>query len=125
MVLEKGTVMPPKHILELILQLLDVDEQDYVFASCAGQGIFLRRCMDKGAEVCGCDSNPIFCEKLHTEGIEAITEDFLQMDQNRLKKKPTVGFINPPYGLGSEKAPDYYELRFVEKLLDVVAVGGL
>lgn len=30
MVLEKGTVMPPKHILELILQLLDVDEQDYV-----------------------------------------------------------------------------------------------
>lgn len=153
---KKGIVLTPKHIADLFTELIPIKPNDKIFDACCGTGAFLISGMNvlinaiansemadkknridhiKEKQLLGFEksdtmfslavSNMLFRgdgkTKIHCIdffGDEAIT--LLE------KEKPTVGFINPPYGgLDNEKNPTKKEMQFLERILDNVSRYGL
>ncbi len=117
-----GIVLTPPHITEFFADIVDIQYADVVFDNCTGTGGFLVSAMKKMIEKCGGDlsqENNIKHHRLY--GIEyqpeiyplAVSNMFLHgdgksnivggscFDNDTIKKikekKPTVGFLNPPY----------------------------
>ena len=52
-------------------------------------------------------------------------KDFLLQNEYALQLKGCdVGFMNPPYSMGSKANPELYEISFIKHLLDSLAVDG-
>lgn len=140
-----GIVLTPKHITELFALIANVSKDDKVLDICAGTGGFLISSMVKmiqtatteaevddikGNRLIGVEQNPSMYAlgasnmilrgdgkaNLHQgscfdSGISAAVK----------RHKANIGMINPPYAKTKE---DLHELRFVEQMLDSLALGG-
>ena len=142
-----GIVLTPRHITDLMCDLLDIQKGDVVFDPCCGTGGFLISAMHRMLAQSDNESEIRDIKKRHLHGFElqnnmftiAATNMILREDGNSnlectdfLKKKPaqvqmkgaTVGLMNPPYSQGSKDDPSQYEISFTEHLLDSLVEGG-
>ncbi|MGV1071781.1 HsdM family class I SAM-dependent methyltransferase [Clostridium perfringens] len=137
-----GIVLTPRHITELFCELAEIDKSSKVIDICCGTGSFLVAAMHKMLEgnLNDDERESIFNKQLY--GIE-INSDLYTMacanmivrgdGHSKLKnldcfsKEVTkeltgicnVGLINPPY---SQKD---CELKFIERMLDLLTIGGI
>ena len=147
---KKGIVLTPNHTTTLFSELIDLKTDDVIFDPACGTGAFLIAGMNKLIETIERSSLPNKKEKIQTIkanqliGIEKSTtmftlaisnmlfrgdgksqiynEDFFTEETDKILKdrKPTIGFVNPPFGgKNNDKNPTKKEIQFLEKLLDV------
>ncbi len=137
-----GIVLTPPHITELFAEISEANKASCILDNCCGTGGFLISAMKKMVADCDGDSRKIAqIKKSKIIGIEfqddiyalAISNMILQddgkssialsscFDSNTMaavkKKKPNIGFLNPPYK--TEKA-DIEELEYVLNNLDML-----
>ncbi len=153
---KNGIVLTPRHITELFTELIDVKANDIIFDLCCGTGAFLVAGMHKILELLenssipnkqeleskvkenqllGFEKNPtMFSLSISNmlfrgDGKSQIyhIDCFDQEADKILKKiKPTIGFINPPYGgQDNTKNPTKKEIQFLQKLLDSCSRYGI
>ena len=143
-----GVVLTPKHITELMAELVDVKADDRVLDPCCGTGSFLIAAMNRMLKCAQNDEErkEIRTQKLHgielRESMFAIATtnmimrgdgksnlrqgDFFREDILDLQSQHfTVGLMNPPYSQGKNKTNQHLsELKFICQLLDVLAVDA-
>jgi hypothetical protein len=143
-----GIVLTPPHITELFAELAQVNENSIIYDNCVGTGGFLIAAMRemiekaKGNEakikqikmqqLIGTEDQPhIFALAvsnmyIHQDGKTNIIKGNC-FDEEVIKqvklKKPTVGFLNPPYQ--SDKKKDDNELLFILNNLECLVDGGI
>ena len=142
-----GIVLTPPHITDLFAELAQVNKNSIAFDNCTGTGGFLISAMKKMIDDAKGDLKKI--EEIKSKqliGVEyqahifalAVSNMYIHQDGktniingscfeediiNEVKaKKPTVGFLNPPYK--SDKKTDTDELEFIFNNLDSLVVGG-
>ena len=142
-----GIVLTPSHITELFAILAQVNKETIVYDNCVGTGGFLISAMKKMIESARGDENKI--KKIKSNqliGVEyqahiyalSVSNMYVHQDgktniinencfDNSViaqvkKKKPTVGFLNPPYK--SDKKTDIDELEFVLNNLECLVAGA-
>ena len=142
-----GIVLTPPHITELFSDLAQVNKNSIVYDNCTGTGGFLISAMSKMIEDAQGDEAKIKEIKLtqligteyqanifalavsnmyiHQDGKTSIFNGSC-FDEEIIKKikakKPTAGFLNPPYK--SDKKTDDDELEFVLNNLECLVDGG-
>ena len=142
-----GIVLTPPHISELFAELAQVNKKSIVYDNCTGTGGFLISAMKKMIEDAKGDEENIKAIKstqligveyqshiyalavsnmyIHQDGKTNIVNgsclDAVVATQIKLKK-PTIGFLNPPYK--SDKKNDIDELEFILSNLDCLVDGG-
>lgn len=142
-----GIILTPRHICDLMCELVDVSEDDIVLDSCCGTAGFLISAMYRMLSLAENEQKKKEIKKRQLHGFElqsnmfaiAATNMILRKDGNSnleccdfLKKNPaqvqlkgaTVGLMNPPYSQGTKNDPEQYELSFIEHLLDSLVQGG-
>lgn len=142
-----GIVLTPPHITELFAELAQVNKNSIAFDNCTGTGGFLISAMKKMIEDAKGDTKKIAeIKSKHLIGVEyqahifalAVSNMYIHQDGktnimngscfdediiNEVKaKKPTVGFLNPPYK--SDKKTDTDELEFILNNLECLVDGG-
>lgn len=141
-----GIVLTPPHITELFSELAQVNKNSIAFDNCTGTGGFLISAMKRMIIDAKGDIEKIQeIKKSQLIGIEyqshiyalAVSNMYIHQDgktniingscfdinviQEAKAKKPTVGFLNPPY---KSKKSDIEELEFVLNNLDILVDGG-
>ena len=153
---KNGIVLTPRHITELFTELIDVKANDVIFDLCCGTGAFLVSGMHKilsmiedshlpnkqelksnvkEKQLLGFEKNPTMfslsisnmlfrgdgkSQIYHVDCFEEEADKILE------KIKPTIGFINPPYGgQDNTKNPTKKEIQFLQKLLDSCSRYGI
>lgn len=142
-----GIILTPRHICDLMCDLVDVRADDVVLDPTCGTGGFLISAMHRMLSMADTDIQRKSIKKKQLHGFElqsnmfavAATNMILRGDGNSnlqctdfLKLNPaktqlkgaTVGLMNPPYSQGTKNDPDQYELSFIEHLLDSLTVGA-
>ena len=153
---KKGIVLTPNHITTLFTQLIPIKANDKIFDACCGTGAFLISGMNKlidsisnssmtskTQKIDNVKQNQLLgFEKSNTMYSLAISNmlfrgdgksrihniDFFSDEAISILKneKPTIGFINPPYGgLDNKKNPTKKEIQFLEMMLDNVSRYGV
>lgn len=142
-----GIVLTPPHITELFVDLAQVNKNSIAYDNCTGTGGFLISAMKKmitdakgdetkekkikSEQIIGTEyQSHIFAlvvsnMYIHQDGKTSIINGDC-FDEEVIKKvkprKPTVGFLNPPYK--SNKKTDTDELEFILNNLDCLVDGG-
>lgn len=142
-----GIVLTPRHITNLMCELIDINENDYVLDPCCGSGGFLIAAMNKMLEETD-DKNKkdnIKQEQLH--GIElqqklftiATTnmilrgdgksnlkrDDIFHVDKDIYSNKITKALINPPYSQAKTKNLSHLsEISFIKETLTLMKTGA-
>lgn len=142
-----GIVLTPKHICDLMCDLVNVGPTDVVLDPTCGTAGFLIAAMHRMLSFASNEQERRDIKKKRLHGIELQSNMFavaaanmiLRRDGNSnlecsdfLKQNPaqiqlkgaTVGLMNPPYSQGTKADPDQYEISFVERLLDSLTVGA-
>jgi type I restriction-modification system DNA methylase subunit len=142
-----GIILTPRHICDLMCEIVDVKPDDVVLDPCCGTAGFLISAMHQMLSKATTDYQKTEIKKRQLHGFElqtnmfaiAATNMILRKDGNSnlecanfLKKNPaqvqlkgaTVGLMNPPYSQGTKKDPEQYEISFVEHLLDSLTQGA-
>ncbi|CAM1380221.1 HsdM family class I SAM-dependent methyltransferase [Fretibacterium fastidiosum] len=142
-----GIILTPRHITDLMCDLVDVQVNDVVLDPTCGTAGFLISAMHKMLSMSDSDAQRKDIKKKQLHGFELQSNMFavaaanmiLRHDGNSnlectdfLKKNPaqvqmkgaTIGLMNPPYSQGTKADPSQYELSFVEHLLDSLTEGG-
>jgi hypothetical protein len=142
-----GIVLTPPHITELFTELAGVNKNSIVFDNCTGTGGFLISAMKKMVEDAKGDEEKIKNIKSNQLiGVEyqahifalAVSNMYIHQDgktniingscfdEDIIKevktKKPTIGFLNPPYK--GNKKTDTDELEFILNNLECLVEGG-
>jgi type I restriction enzyme M protein len=142
-----GIVLTPPHITELFAELAQVNKNSIAFDNCTGTGGFLISAMKKMIEDAKGDTERILNIKAkQLIGIEyqahifalAVSNMYIHQDgktniingscfeEDIIKevkaKKPTVGFLNPPYK--GDKKTDTDEFEFILNNLECLVDGG-
>lgn len=142
-----GIVLTPPHITELFAELAQVNKNSIAFDNCTGTGGFLISAMKKMIEDAKGDTERILSIKskqligveyqshifalavsnmyIHQDGKTNIINGSCFEDEiiKEVKaKKPTVGFLNPPYK--GDKKTDTDEFEFILNNLDCLVDGG-
>lgn len=142
-----GIVLTPPHITELFSELAQVNKNSIAFDNCTGTGGFLISAMKKMIEDAKGDTVKIAeIKSRQLIGVEyqahifalAVSNMYIHQDGktniingscfeeeiiNEVKaKKPTVGFLNPPYK--GDKKTDTDEFEFILNNLDCLVDGG-
>lgn len=142
-----GIVLTPPHISELFSELAQVNKSSIVYDNCTGTGGFLISSMKKMLEDAKGDEAKIKSIKAaQLIGVEyqshifalAVSNMYIHQDGKTniingscfdvavvaevKARKPTVGFLNPPYK--SDKKKDIDELEFILSNLDCLVDGG-
>lgn len=142
-----GIVLTPPHITELFSDLAQVNKSSIAYDNCTGTGGFLISAMKKMIADAKGDQTKIKEIKLNQLfGVEyqahifalAVSNMYIHQDgktniingncfdeeimQEIKSKKPTVGFLNPPYK--GDKKKDIDELEFVLNNLECLVDGG-
>lgn len=142
-----GIILTPRHITDLMCDIVDVGPNDIVLDPCCGTAGFLISAMHRMLSQTDNDYQRRDIKKTHLHGYElqsnmfavAATNMILRDDGNSnlecsdfLKKNPAhvqlkganIGLMNPPYSQGTASDPSQYELSFLERLLDSLVEGG-
>ncbi|MBF1667417.1 MAG: SAM-dependent DNA methyltransferase [Scardovia wiggsiae] len=142
-----GIILTPRHITDLMCDLVDIQPDDTVLDPTCGTGGFLISSMHKMLEKADNDQQRKNIKKDKLHGFELQSNMFavaaanmiLRRDGNSnlecsdfLVKKPalvqkkgaTVGLMNPPYSQGTKADPSQYELSFIEHMLDSLTIGA-
>lgn len=153
---KKGIVLTPNHITKLFTELIGIKTNDIIFDPCCGTGAFLisgmnkiidtiynSNLVNKQEKIKNIKHHQLLgFEKSNTMYSLAISNmlfrgdgkskifniDFFSDEASKIldKVKPTIGFINPPYGGRDNKAnPTKKEIQFLEKMLDNVSRYGV
>lgn len=153
---KKGIVLTPNHITKLFTELIDIKTNDIVFDACCGTGAFLiagmnklidtiqsSKIANKQERISNIKQNQLLgFEKSNTMYSLAISNmlfrgdgkskiyniDFFSNEAITIldNVKPSVGFINPPYGGKDNKTnPTKKEIQFLERMLDNVSRYGV
>ncbi|MDE0471464.1 MAG: N-6 DNA methylase [Ekhidna sp.] len=142
-----GIVLTPPHITELFSDLANVNKNSIVYDNCTGTGGFLISAMNKMIEDAKDDQEKINeIKNNQLIGTEyqshifalAISNMYIHQDgktnvingscfdeeiiKHVKERKPTVGFLNPPYK--SNKKTDTDELAFILNNLECLNDGG-
>lgn len=144
-----GIVLTPRHITNLMVELIDVNFNDYVLDPACGTGAFLIASMNRMLKQAGDNKdkiNDIKQNRLH--GIElqqklftiATTnmilrgdgksnlrrDDIFHVDKAEIKSKGiTKLLINPPYSQAKTKELHHLaEIGFIKESLDMINYGG-
>lgn len=142
-----GIVLTPPHITELFSDLAQVNKNSIAYDNCTGTGGFLISAMKKMIENAKGDQEKIKeIKKNHLIGVEyqahifalAVSNMYIHQDGKTniingncfdddiisevKSRKPTVGFLNPPYK--ADKKNDVEELEFVLNNLECLVDGG-
>lgn len=138
-----GIVLTPQHLAEFICELSGLNKKSKVVDICCGSGTFLVSAMTQmfrhanAKEMKHIRQHSLFGVELNDEIFTlAIANMIVRGDgksniffgdcfshdiAGELKKEGiNVGLLNPPYSQGSDP-----ELKYVEQLLDILAVGGI
>lgn len=142
-----GIILTPRHICDLMCELVDVRPNDIVIDTTCGTAGFLIAAMHRMLSMADTDQQRKAIKKKQLHGFELQSNMFavaaanmiLRRDGNSnleccdfLKKNPaqvqmkgaTVGLMNPPYSQGTKADPEQYEVSFIEHLLDSLTVGA-
>lgn len=142
-----GIILTPRHITDLMCDLVNVGTDDVVLDPTCGTGGFLISAMHRMLSMADSDQQRRNIKKKQLHGFELQSNMFavacanmiLRRDGNSnleccdfLAKNPaqvqmkgaTVGLMNPPYSQGTKSDPSQYELSFIEHLLDSLTVGA-
>ncbi len=142
-----GIILTPRHICDLMCELVDVQPNDIVIDTTCGTAGFLISAMHRMLSMAETEQQRKDIRKKRLHGFELQSNMFavaaanmiLRRDGNSnleccdfLKKNPaqvqlkgaTVGLMNPPYSQGTKSAPEQYELSFIEHLLDSLTIGA-
>ncbi len=142
-----GIILTPRHVCDLMCELVDVKPTDTVLDPTCGTAGFLISAMHQMISMADTEQQKKNIKKKQLHGIElqsnmfaiAATNMILRRDGNSnlecsdfLRKNPaqiqmkgaTVGLMNPPYSQGTKADPDQYEISFIEHLLDALTVGA-
>jgi type I restriction-modification system DNA methylase subunit len=142
-----GIVLTPPHITELFAELAQVNKNSIIYDNCTGTGGFLISAMKymikdadgeeekvrqiKSSQLIGTEYQAqiyalaVSNMYIHQDGkTNIISGDcFDENIINQVKnKKPTIGFLNPPYP--SDKKTDTDELEFILNNLECLVDGG-
>lgn len=142
-----GIVLTPPHITELFSELAQVNKNSIAFDNCTGTGGFLISAMKRMIEDAKGDTERILNIKAkQLIGVEyqahifalAVSNMYIHQDgktniingscfeEDIIKevkaKKPTVGFLNPPYK--GDKKTDTDEFEFILNNLECLVDGG-
>ncbi|MEA1956470.1 MAG: N-6 DNA methylase [Campylobacterota bacterium] len=142
-----GIVLTPPHITDFFTEIVDIKTDDIVLDNCTGTSGFLVSSMKKMIDKCNGDLlQEESIKKTQLYGIEyqpemyplAVSNMFLHGDGksniisgscfdeeivNTVKdKKPTIGFLNPPYK--SDKKEDIEEFEFILNSLSCLTKHG-
>lgn len=142
-----GIILTPRHITDLMVDLVDIRADDVVLDPTCGTAGFLISAMHKMLCQAGSDAERRKIKKQQLHGYEiqpnmfaiAATNMILRDDGNsniqatdflaqnpsqvQIAKHPTVGLMNPPYSQGKDD-PNQYEILFTEHLLDSMVEDG-
>lgn len=142
-----GIILTPRHICDLMCELVDVEPDDTVLDPTCGTAGFLISAMHRMLAHADSEQQKKDIKKKQLHGYEIQSNMFavaaanmiLRKDGNSnleccdfLRKKPaqvqlkgaTVGLMNPPYSQGTRSDPEQYELSFIEHLLDSLTEGA-
>lgn len=142
-----GIVLTPKHICDLMCDLVDVKPNDTVLDPTCGTAGFLIAAMHRMLSFASSEQERRNIKKKQLHGIELQSNmfavaaanmilrrdgnsnleccDFLKQNPAQLQLKgATVGLMNPPYSQGAKDDPDQYEISFVERLLDSLTTSA-
>lgn len=143
-----GIVLTPRHITNLMVELIEVDKHDYVLDPTCGSGSFLITAMKRMLKQCETDEERESVKKNQILGVElqqklftiATTNmilhgdgksnlernDIFHVDPETMRKKGiTKVLINPPYS--QAKTVDLHhlaEINFIKHSLDFIEKGG-
>lgn len=143
-----GIVLTPPHITELFAELAQVNKNSIAFDNCTGTGGFLISAMKKMIDDAKGDIKKIAdIKSTQLIGVEysahifalAVSNMYIHQDgktniingscfdepiiREVKSRKPTVGFLNPPYK--SDKKNDTDELEFILNNLECLVAGGI
>ncbi|MGN0952652.1 MAG: class I SAM-dependent DNA methyltransferase [Megasphaera elsdenii] len=142
-----GIILTPRHICDLMCDLVDIEPNDVVLDPTCGTAGFLISAMHRMLSKADSDQQRRNIKKKQLHGYELQSNMFavacanmiLRRDGNSnleccdfLAKNPaqvqmkgaTVGLMNPPYSQGTKADPSQYELSFIEHLLDSLTIGA-
>jgi len=142
-----GIILTPRHITDLMCDLVNVGPDDVVLDPTCGTAGFLISAMHRMLSMADTEQQQKNIKKKQLHGYELQSNMFavacanmiLRRDGNSnleccdfLAKNPaqvqmkgaTVGLMNPPYSQGTKADPSQYELSFTEHLLDSLTVGA-
>lgn len=142
-----GIILTPRHITDLMCDLVDIQPDDVVLDPTCGTAGFLISAMHKMLSMADSDQQRKSIKKKQLHGFELQSNMFavaaanmiLRRDGNSnleysnfLVKNPaqvqmkgaTVGLMNPPYSQGTKADPSQYELSFIEHMLDSLTIGA-
>lgn len=142
-----GIILTPRHITDLMCDLVDVNANDVVLDPTCGTAGFLISAMHRMLSMADNDQQRRSIKKSQLHGFELQSNmfavaaanmilrrdgnsnlqctDFLKLNPAQTQLKgATVGLMNPPYSQGTKADPEQYELSFIEHLLDSLTVGA-
>lgn len=143
-----GIILTPRHITDLMCDLVDVRADDVVLDPTCGTAGFLIAAMHRMLSMADSDAQRKSIKKRQLHGFELQSNmfavaaanmilrrdgnsnlqctDFLKLNPAQTQMKgATVGLMNPPYSQGTKTAdPEQCELSFIEHLLDSLTVGA-
>ncbi|QKH92075.1 class I SAM-dependent DNA methyltransferase [Staphylococcus capitis] len=142
-----GIVLTPRHITNLMCELIDINENDYVLDPCCGSGGFLIAAMNKMLNQTTDESKQAQIKQKQLHGIElqqklftiATTNMILRGDgKSNLKRddifhvgkdfytdKITKALINPPYSQAKTKNLSHLsEISFINETLSLMKSGA-
>lgn len=143
-----GIILTPRHITDLMCDLVDVRAEDVVLDPTCGTAGFLIAAMHRMLSMADSDAQRKSIKKRQLHGFELQSNmfavaaanmilrrdgnsnlqctDFLKLNPAQTQMKgATVGLMNPPYSQGTKTAdPEQCELSFIEHLLDSLTVGA-
>lgn len=142
-----GIVLTPRHITNLMCELIDINENDYVLDPCCGSGGFLIAAMNKMLNQTTDESKKAHIKQEQLHGIElqqklftiATTNMILRGDgKSNLKRddifhvekdfytdKITKALINPPYSQAKTKNLSHLsEISFINETLSLMKSGA-
>lgn len=142
-----GIVLTPRHITNLMCDLIDINENDYVLDPCCGSGGFLIAAMNKMLNQTTDESKKVHIKQEQLHGIElqqklftiATTnmilrgdgksnlkrDDIFHVEKELYTNKITKALINPPYSQAKTKNLSHLsEISFINETLSLMKTGA-
>ncbi|WP_317954845.1 MULTISPECIES: class I SAM-dependent DNA methyltransferase [unclassified Staphylococcus] len=142
-----GIVLTPRHITNLMCDLIDINENDYVLDPCCGSGGFLIAAMNKMLNQTTDESKKVHIKQEQLHGIElqqklftiATTnmilrgdgksnlkrDDIFHVEKELYTNKITKALINPPYSQAKTKNLSHLsEISFIKETLSLMKNGA-